>query len=78
MQRFNGGKRENGRISQGQGKERQLSGAKTDTQGDKQPLNKQEAKVRILESEEEDGVLFVLTSAFLDCRQKMTSLWDLG
>lgn len=49
VQRFNGGKKENGMISQGQGKERQLSGATCDTQRDKRPLNQQEPQVQILE-----------------------------
>lgn len=46
VQRFNGGKKENGVISQGRGKERQLSGAKCDTHRDKLPLNQQEPQVK--------------------------------
>lgn len=49
VQRFNGGKKKNGMISQCQGKERQLSGAKCDSRRDKLPLNQQEPRVKILE-----------------------------
>lgn len=62
LQRFNGGKKENGMISQGQGKERQLSGAKCDTQRDKQPLNQQEPQVQILEFKV--FMLFVCVTGF--------------
>lgn len=49
MQRFNGGKEGNRMTSQGQEKERQLSGAKCGMQGDEQPLTEQHAQMKILE-----------------------------
>lgn len=49
MQRFNGGKKKNGMISQSPEKERHVSGAECDTQREKQPLQQQHLRVRILE-----------------------------
>ena len=85
MQRFNGGKKENGVISQGRGKERQLSGAECDTHRDKLPLNQQEPQVKILESK--PFMLFVCVTdlswlrgfqPFQSQSQKYKNLCDCG
>ncbi len=75
-------------ISQGQGKERQLSGAKCDMQRDKQPLNQQEAQVQILEFKAFMPFVCVTDLSWLRGFQpfqswsqntkKFMSLWDPG